>query len=105
MEQVRNVRLDHICESILDERAAKNAATTEEQGLIATALQEMQKKNVTVYKHGGVELVRVPGADKLRVRLSKEDGDADVAGGATTSGGEDVPPNEPEFEDERGTTH
>lgn len=85
MEQARNVRLDNICEGIAEERGVMNAAAYEEKSLISTALQEMQQKGITVYKHGGIELVRVPGADKLRVRLSKEGGDAEVSKGKTTS--------------------
>lgn len=78
MQQVRNVRLDHICESIGEARTQMNDAKQEEGGLIQTALQVMQNGKVTVYRHGGVELARVPGAEKLRVRLTKEQGDADA---------------------------
>lgn len=78
MEGVRSKRLDNLCESIGEHREKMNAARTEEQSDIVAALQEMQKKKISVYKHGGVELARVPGAEKLRVRLTKEQGDADV---------------------------
>ena len=46
---------------------------------IAAALQRMVVKGQHVYVHGGVELARVPGAEKLRVRLVKEQGDATAA--------------------------
>ncbi len=112
MEQVRNIRLDNICEGINDERGVMNAAKQQEQSLISSALQVMQQSGITVYKHGGVELVRVPGVDKLRVRLSKEDGDAEVQTGTMRStnndgsdDGEDAGLEagrpEPEFDDER----
>lgn len=78
MEQVRDQRLDNLCESMADHRRAMNAARTEEQSDITSALQHMVKKGVSVYKHGGIELARVPGAEKLRVRLVKEQGDADA---------------------------
>lgn len=87
MEAVRSGKLDNICEGIAEERSVINAAQTEEKSLISTALQVMQQQGITVYKHGGIELVRVPGADKLRVRQTKDHGDASVAGGteATTN--------------------
>lgn len=78
MEQVRNKKLDNVCEAIGEERRQMNAAKQEEQGLIQSALQVMQRDGVTVYRHSGVELARVPGAEKLRVRLTKEQGDADA---------------------------
>lgn len=79
MEQQRNVKLDNICEAIHDERSVMNAAKTEEKGLIQSALQLMQQKGVQVYKHGGLELARVPGSEILRVRLTKQTGDADAS--------------------------
>lgn len=78
MEKVRDQRLDNLCEAMADHRRVMNAARVEEQGDIVTALQHMVKKNISVYKHAGIELVRVPGAEKLRVRLVKEQGDADA---------------------------
>ena len=76
-ESVRSQKLDAICESIGDEREAMNKARTETQVLIAAALDVMTKKNLTVYRHDKIELARIPGADKLRVRVTKEEGDAD----------------------------
>ena len=70
--------LDNLCEGINDERTKKNDADKEEKSLIGSALSRMVKKGVQVYRHGGVELARVPGAEKLRVRLTKEQGDADA---------------------------
>lgn len=92
MAQARNVRLDNFCEAIAEDRATMNAAKASELGNVQGALREMQRPSDkypdgrTVYKHGGVELARVPGADKLRVRLTKEQGDADESG--LTSSGE-----------------
>lgn len=56
-----------------------NRARTEEQALITSALKEMQESGITVYRHARLELARVPGAEKLRVRVTKEQGDADEA--------------------------
>lgn len=77
MEGVRNGKLDNLCEGIAEQRRVMNAAHLETQTDITAALQEMQRKKISVYKHGGIELARVPGAEKLRVRLTKEQGDAD----------------------------
>jgi len=68
-----------------------NAAKLEEQGLISSALQAMQKDGRSVYRHARIELARVPGAEKLRVRLTKEEGDA---------GAEDLEPPDGEGEEE-----
>lgn len=78
MEQVRNRRLDNLCESIGDARETMNGAKQQEQSDIQAALQVMQRDGLQVYRHARVELSRVPGAEKLRVRLTKEDGDAGV---------------------------
>ena len=76
MEQVRSRKLDNLCEAIAECRAQKNAAVTEEKSLDATALQVMVGEGLAVYRHGGVELARIPGAEKLRVRMTREEGDA-----------------------------
>lgn len=91
MESVRNKRLDNLCESIVEHREALNSAKRDEQGDIQAALQVMQKANITVYKHGGVALARVPGAEKLQVRLTKEHGDAgdgDLVDDSAPNGGD-----------------
>lgn len=85
IEQVRNVKLDRLCEAIGEERDTKNAATVRERGHLAKVLEVMHDAKVTVYKHAGIELTRVPGAEKLRVRLVDDDGDAVVATGKETS--------------------
>ncbi len=84
-EQVRSRKLDHICEGIAEERRVKNAATVEENSLIAAAQKVMEGHDpaLMAYKHGGVELVLVPGSSRIRVRLVKDTGDADVSGGNT----------------------
>lgn len=76
MEQVRNRRLDNLCEAIGDARETMNSAKNDEQGSIQAALQEMQRGGLQVYRHARVELARIPGAEKLRVRVTKEEGDA-----------------------------
>jgi len=75
-ERVRSAALDRLCESIGEHRDTMNAAKADERADISAALQVMQKRNITVYRHARVELARVPGAEKLRVRMTKEEGDA-----------------------------
>lgn len=48
------------------------AARADEQGSIQAALREMKAKKVGAYKHAGIELAFVAGADKLRVRVTKD---------------------------------
>ena len=91
---MRNGRLDNICESIEEERARVNAARKEEATLIAAALSVMQGNRIHAYKHAGIELARVPGTEKLRVRLVKDDGDAEVSDGQESSTQEDLEPAE-----------
>lgn len=105
MEQVRSTRLDNLCESIGDERASMNKAKQEETGLIQAALQEMQRKGITVYRHAKIELARVPGAEKLRVRVTKEEGDAgssDLDTGDEPSMGDDVDTTDEQAESAAG---
>lgn len=72
-EQLRNARLDRLCESIGEGRETKNALILEEKADLQAALREMHDKNVTAYRHAGVELYRIGGEERLRVRLTKED--------------------------------
>lgn len=78
MEQSKNARLERLCDSIGTQREVINAAKTTERGDIQAALQEMQRSGLQVFRHGGVELARIPGADKLRVRVTDEEGGASV---------------------------
>lgn len=81
LDAVRSKPLDNICEGIGDCRDQMNAARTEEKRLLASALQTMQKKDLSAYRHARVELARIPGAERLRVHVTKEEGDAAVEQG------------------------
>ena len=87
IDLLRARKLDNLCEAIAECRAQKNAAVTEEKSLDVTALRVMVETGIAVYRHGGVELARIPGAEKLRVRMTTEEGEA---------GAEDLEPPEPE---------
>lgn len=72
MEQVRIARLDNLCESISETRAQINELKATEAGNEQAALKVMQQHDAMAYKHGGVQLIRVPGDEKLSVRTSKD---------------------------------
>lgn len=72
MEQVRNRNLDRLCESIGEARESLNVLRAEEKTDLGRALREMHENDVIVYRHAGVELVRIPGEEKIRVRTTKE---------------------------------
>jgi hypothetical protein len=55
-----------------------NEARKTEKGDLSAALQEMQRREYMQFTFAGVELVRVAGADKLRVHLVDSDGDVEV---------------------------
>ncbi|MDH4290513.1 MAG: hypothetical protein OEV65_17375 [Aquincola sp.] len=84
MEQVRNIRLDNICTSIAETRADQNRLRGEEAGLEQMALRVMREdrrkdpKGIFSYRHAGVELVRLVGDEKLRVRTSRDNATAEV---------------------------
>jgi len=81
MNKVRSQRLDNYCEAISEDRKKIADLRADEQGSIQGALKEMKAKRLGSYTHAGVELAFVPGADKLRVRLTKEQSDASMGMG------------------------
>lgn len=86
MEDARIKSLDDICASISETREELNKLRGEEGDLEKKALGLMRTHDQSSWRHAGVELVRVPGEEKLRVRTSKtkataetdEDEDADA---------------------------
>ncbi len=79
MEDLRIKVLDDVCRSIAEVREAKNALRATEGDHLIAALKAMRKHEKTTWRHAGVELVRVPGEEKLRVRTSKEPATAETA--------------------------
>jgi len=82
LEETRLSSLDNICESIAESRSQMNKLRQEEQDDMNSALKLLRKHQRTSYRHNGVELARVPGEEKLRVRYREgataetEDGDS-----------------------------
>lgn len=63
--------LDDVCAAISRCRADINELKSEEAGYEQTALSLMRKHSKTTWKHNGVQLVRVPGEEKLQVKTSR----------------------------------
>lgn len=91
MEHLRIKPLDDICASISDTRGQQADLRAEEAGLEQTALHLMRKHNKTAWRAHGVELVRVPGEEKLRVRTSRDTATAETEP-EDTGTGKDIPP-------------
>ena len=72
MEQVRNIRLDHLAEAFSERRELMNALITDDTADKRVALEEMHRAEITSYRHAGTEFARVSGEEKIRVRTSKE---------------------------------
>jgi hypothetical protein len=81
MERSRIDPLDDICVSISECRGQMNDLRAEESGLEQSALGLMRRHNKTSWKHANVELIRVPGEEKLRVRTSRTHATAEVQEG------------------------
>lgn len=72
MEDVRIRGLDDCATSISEIREEMNKLRGQETDQLTIALKLMRKHERTTWRAAGVELVRVPGEEKLRVRTSKE---------------------------------
>lgn len=77
MGKVRDTVLDKLCEGIGDERDAQSNSKASERGYLQSALKRMREKGIFVHQHAGVELARVPGEEKLRVRRTSQDATAE----------------------------
>jgi hypothetical protein len=91
MPRVRNARLDKLAEAIGECRDVTNTAAIDEKSYRAAALKEMQDKRISHWSHGGVDFIRVPGEDKLKVKTHKD-------GGSETGSGPDAEP-EPDVDE------
>lgn len=103
-EQVRDGRLDAICESIGATRDQMAECNRDEQGDKQAALKRMRERGIMTHRHAGVELARVPGEEVLRVRRTKAGASAEnlPEGDTETGDGGDAPLPQPEFEGDLG---
>lgn len=93
-EEFRYKDLDRICQGIAETRAEMNRLRGEETDLELQALKTMRLHSSTAYQSAGVELVRVPGEEKLRVRTARER-TATAEAPAEPAGEDDQPPVDP----------
>ena len=87
MERVRDELLDNMFEVRAVKTGIMNESRRDIKALDGGILQRMQDlekagKTIYVYKHSGLEGARVPGSERLRMRLVKDQGNAEVAGEA-----------------------
>lgn len=78
MEDTRISALDDVAESIAEVREQMNDLRQREAEHLRSALNLMREHNKTAWRAAGVEMVRVPGEEKLRVRTSKEKATAET---------------------------
>jgi len=71
MENVRIHELDAICVAIAEGREAMNALRHEDADNKIAALKRMRKHQKKSWRHAGVELERIEGEEKLRVRTAR----------------------------------
>ncbi len=82
-KQPKNQRLELLCESLDNQRTVINDAKRIEKSDKAAALQEMTRVGLLAFKHAGIELARIPGADTIRVHVVKDEGEMEAEGEAT----------------------
>ena len=78
LEDARIKSLDEVCDSISECRASINELKGEEADLEKKALKEMHTHRKSSWRHAGVELVLIPGEERLRVRTTKANATAEV---------------------------
>jgi len=98
--------LDDAAAAIGDIRDQMAELRADEQGHKRTALNLMRKHDRTTWRHAGVELARVPGEEKLRIRKTKGENasaevDEDLPTDAKARAANDTT-NEPETADAGG---
>ncbi len=105
MDQPKVRSLDAVCEKLADVRETLNDARTKEKELVGQALFHLKNHNIAGYKAHGIELYRVQGDEKVRVRVvdddsTGDDGSEEYMGGMMDEGaahgiGEPFNPPEP----------
>lgn len=75
MEQIRNTKLDRICEGLSEVRADMARCDGEEKDLKRQAIKVMGDQKVGSYHFAGIALSLTPGDVKLSVRVQKEQND------------------------------
>jgi hypothetical protein len=81
MEDARIKVLDDVAAALSDIRAQRNTLAADEKANLQTALKEMHRNKKTVWSHAGIELVLVPGDERVRARLVRGGGNVEVSTG------------------------
>lgn len=68
MEQVRDARLDELCELVGELRDGQADLRRQEDEALGEALERMRQGDRHVYRQAGVEMARISGLEHLRVR-------------------------------------
>jgi hypothetical protein len=88
MEDMRDRVLAKLASGVADERHAQAESRATEKGYLQAAHRRMKTLKRMTFKAEGVEFIRVPGDEKLRVRLTsgggEESDDQDVQDVETT---------------------
>lgn len=86
MKEARSEALDNLCEEIGDLLDTQTNARTEADTKKVAALKLMRTRGISVYKHAGLELARIPGEEDIRVRRTKSQDDVSVPDGSRAEG-------------------
>lgn len=86
---MRDKELERLASGVADERHNQSESKASEAGLLQAAHQRMRRLNRMTFKAHGVEFVRVPGDEKLRVRVSRDGGESTAEGDEAAAAGED----------------
>ena len=72
---MRDRQLEKLASGVADERHTQAESRQTEAGLLQAAHRRMKQLKRMTFKAQGVEFVRVPGDEKLRVRLTRGGGE------------------------------
>jgi hypothetical protein len=72
MAQVRDAKLDQICEDIGEGLDQINDGTDQVNDGKAAAIARLHARNLSGYRHAGVRLALVPGAEKVSVKRERD---------------------------------
>lgn len=88
MAQVRDAKLDEICESIGDGLDQINQGTEDVNDGKSAALARLHARGLQAYRHAGVRVTLVPGAEKVSVKREKDrEVNVSVGAGEVNDGG------------------
>lgn len=72
MAQVRDTRLDEICESIGEGLDGIKTSTEQVEEGKSAAMSRLHSKGLSAYRHAGVRVSLIPGSEKVSVKREKD---------------------------------